>query len=140
MNHVGTLKRTATTYAFMVGIRCLYSIQKLKITSSCSLLTEQAGAGRCQVYRLLSALNLSQASFNVAKTDALIILCSVVADCGICSVLSVSTCRCFVFIAYLVGMHLSNSLHVVDLDLVGHHKIAHTDLLPPSLRPEHVVQ
>jgi hypothetical protein len=31
-------------------------------------------------HRLLSVLNLSQASFSVAKTDALIIFCSVVAD------------------------------------------------------------
>lgn len=39
---------------------------------------------RSNGYRLLSVLNLSQASFKVAKTDALIILCSVVAVCGIC--------------------------------------------------------
>jgi hypothetical protein len=34
-------------------------------------------------YRLLSALNLSHASFSVAKTAALIIFCSTVADCEI---------------------------------------------------------
>ena len=34
-------------------------------------------------YRLFSFLNLSQASFKVLKTEALIMRCSVVASCGI---------------------------------------------------------
>jgi hypothetical protein len=40
------------------------------------------------VYKLLSILNLSQASFSVANTAALIIFCSIVAACEIYDIVS----------------------------------------------------
>jgi len=41
---------------------------------------------------------------------------------------------------YLIRMHLGNSLHVIDLDLVRHHQITHVDFIPSRFGPEHFIQ
>lgn len=70
----------ARTDRLGAGITCLDvsnpCVSKGEITIRCILQDLHHG----WYHRLLSALNLSQASFSVAKTDALIIFCSVVAD------------------------------------------------------------
>ena len=93
-------------------------------------------------YNPFSVLNLSQASFSVAKTAALIIRCSVVAVCEIYVVLARPQTDGAVVLskAYLIGMDLRNGLHINDFYLVGHDQITHVDLLPSRVRPQHLVK
>lgn len=69
-------------------------------------------------YRLLSCLNLSQASFKVLNTAALIIRCSVVASCAICIRLASVRVMISAWATHLVRMHLGDGLHIYNLDLV----------------------
>lgn len=94
----------------------------------------------------LSALNLSQASFNVLNTDPAIILCSVVASVGICCEKEQRLARRRQYpqiqreTTYLVGVDLGNPLHILNLDLLWQDQIRHVDLLPPTSLPENIFQ
>ena len=108
-----------------------------------------AGPRRPQLKRLLnvlhnplSILNRSHASFNVAKTDPLIIRCSVVAVCDICHARQYSQPDSKVQLneTHLIRMHLCNRLHIHYLYLTRHHQISHSYLTPSSERPKHRIQ
>lgn len=91
-----------------------------------------------------SLLNPSHASFSVAKTAALIILCSVVAVVGNCiPLLALPNSTPFsgkAVVAYLVGMHLPNPFHIHHLDLARQDQLPHADLLPSTTFPQYGVQ
>lgn len=116
-----------------------YNVDGETLAMRCS---KSAWSGRRFVsHRLLSVLNLSQASFKVLNTAALIMRCSVLASCGICrgNISSSSPAKSQTHTTYLVGMHLANGLHVYNLDLVRHDQITHANLLPSGTFPEHSV-
>ena len=106
-------------------------------------------------YMPFSVLNLSHASFNVANTDALIILISVLASWGNC-IVHVSYVISVVSLTHssplkharldregdirenktnLVRMHPSNSLHINNLNLRIDDQLMHANLFPTAALP-----